>query len=181
MKKRGYSRRLNDKQKAEIVLRKAMRKKGDSAAKIAEDFQTSTSTVEHLGYTTLTPMQKEIYEKKKAKLKELALDATTTALVKGMDLMELADTAKHLAGVAAMGKFADSVYRLETGQPTEIVRNMSTEDHALEFIKVLRGRMDREEAIEAFKRSSLEPLITEQRRLEIAQRIERGELKLLGE
>ena len=118
-------------------------------------------------------------EKKKERLAEKALDVTLAALEKGEELIYQADTSKALSGIAAMGKFADTVHRLERGEPTQIAANVSTEVHALEFIRMLMGRMSEELAMEAFKRASLEPLVPENRKLEIISRIESGDLKLL--
>lgn len=90
-----------------------------------------------------------------------------------------ADDPRHLSGVAAMGKLSDTVYRLETQQPTEIHQALPAESHALEFIKMLMQKMDLSTALDAFTRASLDPLVPEVRKQEIRRRIESGELKLL--
>jgi len=79
-----------------------------------------------------------------------------------------------------MGRFADTVHRLERGDPTQISQSIGSETHALEFIRFMMTKMDQIAAIDAFKRANLEPLVPEIRKSEIISRIESGELKLLG-
>lgn len=178
---RKIRRPLTNKQKAEVLLRKEIRGPGNSNLEIAKTVGCAETTVDHVNYKTLPPEAKKIYDRKKETLKYKALDATEAALEKGIELMSIADSPKALAGIAAMGKFADTVYRLETQQPTEIVKTLPAERHALDFIKMLMEKLTRSEALDAFREADLDPLIPAWRRDDIHSRIVSGELKLLGE
>lgn len=180
--KKGHknARWLKPSEKANIVIARDMRGvTGKTCEDIAKDLNVSVSMVRHTTADNLPAEAKKIYVKKKKRLDELAMAATEAALVKGKQLIDLADDPKYLGGIAQLGKMADTVYRLETNRPTEISQTIGTEAHALDFIKILMARMDREAALEAFLKASLEPLVPEDRKKEIHRRIISGELKLL--
>jgi hypothetical protein len=179
MTKKTVRRWLSPAEKAEIVLsRDARQLTGKTNKDIAKDMGISEYTVQHTTKDNISTEAREIYLEKKSKLAELALDVTTDALMKSRDLISTADSAKALSGIAAVGKFADSVHRLETNQPTSI-QGQTAETHALEFIKLLMDRTgSRESALEAFGRASLEPLVSDGKRDIILRRIASGELKL---
>lgn len=177
---RKGSRKLTNTERANLVVAKEMRGvTGKTTKQIAEENGVSPLYLSHLTPDNLPAESKKIYKKKMAKLEELAFATTAAALTKGKELIEQADNPKHLSGIAAVGKMADTVYRLETRQPTEISNTMPAETHALEFIKMLMEKMDLNAALDAFSRASLDPLVPEVRKLEIRRRIESGELRLL--
>jgi len=172
---------LKPSEKANIMIAKELRGvSGKTTEDIAVDYGVANTTVRHMTVDNLPADARKIYQKKKKKLEELAMEATVEALTKGRELIQQADNPKHLSGIAALGKMSDMIYRLETNQPTEITQTLPAEAHALEFIKVLMAKMDREAALEAFLRASLDPLVPESRKLEIHKRIQSGELKLLN-
>lgn len=182
-KKKGRIRGANitNNEKAEILLRKDLRRStGITNKDIAKDMKLSDWAVSHTHLYNVSDEVLDLYEKKKERLAAKALDVTYVALEKSGELIQQATDPKSLSGIAAAGKFADAVYRLETGQPTQITANQGPENHALEFIRMLMNRMDRDSALNAFKQASLEPLVPELRKAEILSRIESGELKLLG-
>ena len=171
---------ISDHDRAEILLQKELtRQTGKTQVDIAKDFKVSQSFVAHLYKEDQTDEVISLYEKKREKLAAAALEVTLKALEKSGSLIDLADDPKHLSGIAAAGRFSDSVYRLETGQPTTIAMNMDAEAHALDFIKLLMARMDRPAALDHFKRANLEPLIPDHRKSEILAKIEEGTLRLL--
>lgn len=179
-KKRAPSRKLTPTDRANIVIEREMRGiTGKTNKDIAVEQRCSEFLVQHTTAGNLPAEARKIYKKKKARLDELAMSTTVAALLKGKELIDKADNPKHLSGIAAVGKMSDNIFRLETHQPTAIQQTLPAESHALEFIKMLMQRMAQAEALEAFKRTSLEPLVPEQRKLEIIRRIEAGELKLL--
>jgi hypothetical protein len=171
---------LTDNDKAEIILRKELRAHNkDTSADIARDLDCSVHTVTATSVRTVSSKVVALYEKKRAALAGLALDVTTEALSKGKFLIRNAKSEKSLSGIAAVGKFADGVYRLETHQPTEITQNITAEAHALEFIRYCMSRSTREDALEAFAKVSLEPLVPDWEKAAILAKIQSGELKLL--
>jgi hypothetical protein len=105
---------------------------------------------------------------------------TEVAIEKGIDLVMKADDPKNLAGIAAIGKFADTIYRLENNKPTEITGIMSAEDHAVEFIKMLLSEMSFDEALETFLEANLEPIIPDWRKEDIYSKIKAGTIKIPG-
>jgi hypothetical protein len=166
--------------KANIVLDRQLRREtGMSNAEIAEKHGTTENMVVHMTEGNIGAEARKILRRKREKLAELALDTTIAALEKGKELVDKADKPGHLSGIAALGKFSDNVYRLESGQPTEITQSLPAESHALDFIAMLMERMSRDQALEAFRQARLDPLVPEARKSEILRRIETGELKLL--
>lgn len=178
-KHNGTRRNVSSTDRANILLRKEVRGPGNTNEQIAKDIQVSLTTVAHTSLYNVDDEAIKIYNAKKSKLKDLALDAVTSALIKSKELIDASTNVRSLAGVAAAGKFADSTYRLETQQPTSINAVVPVEVHALEFIRMLMGMMSMKDALEAFKSASLEPLVPEYRKAEISRRIEAGDLKLL--
>jgi hypothetical protein len=173
-------RTLTPTERANIVIARDLRAvTGKTCRDIAQDFNLATATVQHITADNLPREAKKIYKKKKKQLEELAMATTVAALEKGKELIEMADNPRHLSGIAAMGKMSDTVYRLETQQPTEIQQNVTAETHALDFIRLLLERMDLEAALSHFTKANLEPLVPEMRKDDIVRRIESGELKLL--
>lgn len=178
-KKRG--RNISANLRAEILVQKDLRRDNDITNKdIAKKLKVSTWTVDHTQLHNVDDTVLDLYEKKKEKLASKALDVTLAALEKGEILINQASDPKALAGIAQMGRFADTVHRLERGDPTQISQSIGSETHALEFIRFMMTKMDQIAAIDAFKRANLEPLVPEIRKSEIISRIESGELKLLG-
>jgi uncharacterized protein YqgV (UPF0045/DUF77 family) len=172
---------LTPTEKANIVIAKELRgTTGKTCTDIAGEYGVALGTVQHIHEGLLPAEAKRIYAKKKKQLEELSIDTTLAALMKGKELILQADDPKHLSGIAALGKLSDTVYRLETNQPTDIQQTVSTETHALEFIKLLMVSMERKAALEAFLKADLAPLVPESRKLEIHKRIESGDLKLLN-
>lgn len=166
--------------RAEILIQKDLRRDKDITNRdIAKKLGVSAWTVDHTQLHNVDDTILELYERKKKKLANKALDVTLAALEKGELLINQADNPKALAGIAQMGRFADTVHRLEMGEPTQIAQSVGTEGHALEFIRFMMTKMDLAAAIEAFKRADLAPLVPEIRKADIVSRIERGELKLL--
>lgn len=171
---------LTPTEKANIVIAREMRGiTGKTNADIADDFGVGTQTVAHTTANNIPTEAKKIYKKKRAKLEELAFATTVAALKKSKELVQMADDPKHLSGIAAVGRMSDTVYRLETRQPTDIQQTLPTESHALEFIRMLMQKMDLQTAMETFIKAPLDPLVPEIRKEEIRRRIESGELKLL--
>jgi hypothetical protein len=174
------TRRLTPTEKANIVIAREMRGlTGKTNADIGKDFGISGQYVQHMTKDNIPAEAKKIYKKKRERLEELAFETTVSALKKGKELIDIADSPKALSGIAAVGKMADTVYRLETNRPTEIQQALPTESHALEFIRMLLERMDLNAALDSFMRASLDPLVPEERKPDIRRRIETGELKLL--
>lgn len=172
--------KLTPTDRANIVIQRDMRPlTGKTTEDIAKEFGVQPSTVKDMTANNIPREAKKIYKKKRAKLEELAMATTVAALEKGRELILASDNPRHLSGIAAMGKLSDTVYRLETHQPTVIQEGLGAESHALDFIRILLERMDLENALSHFMKASLEPLVPEDRKLSIRQRIESGELKLL--
>jgi AcrR family transcriptional regulator len=172
------NKRITPRQKADILIQKEIG--GMTNAEIAKKVKVSVTTVDHTSIRNQPDEVLKIYEKKKERLAEKALDVTLAALEKGEELIHLADNPKALAGIAQMGRFADTVHRLERGDPTQISQSVGTEGHALAFIRFMMTKMDQAAALEAFVRANLEPLVPEIRKTDIIRRIESGELKLLA-
>ncbi len=167
-------------EKANMLVAKTMaHTNGKTMSDIAIEFGTGIETVYDTRLNSVDAETRKIYKKKMARLEDLALATTEAALIKGKELIEQADNPRHLSGIAAVGKMSDTVYRLETGKPTEITNVMPAETHALEFIRMMMEKMDRQSALDAFLRAPLDPLVPEVRKLEIKSRIESGDLKLL--
>lgn len=181
MTKKPIRRWLTPEEKAEIVISREARPITHKTNKdIADDMGVSEYTVLHTNRDNLSTEAREIYDDRKSKLAELALDVTTEALLKGQELIASADSPKALSGIASVGKFADSVYRLETRQPTDI-RSVSSESHALEFLRLLLSRTGSlDAALEYFSKSSLEPLVTDVKRDEVIRRVRSG-LLVIGD
>lgn len=175
---RGHNLTAND--RANILVEKDLRKSlGTTNKDIAKKLGVSTWSVDHTQTYNVDQSVLDLYERKKERLAAKALDVTLAALEKGEELIDKATDPKALAGIAQMGRFADTVHRLERGEPTQISASIGTENHALEFIRFMMTKMSQELAIEAFKRANLEPLVPEIRKGEIISRIEAGDLKLL--
>lgn len=171
---------LSANDRANILIEKDLRKStGQTNKDIAKKLKVSTWSVDHTQTYNVDQSVLELYEKKKERLAAKALDVTLKALEKGEELIDKATDPKALAGISQMGRFADTVHRLERGEPTQIAASVGTEGHALAFIRFMMEKMTQEAALEAFKRADLEPLVPEIRKNEILSRIESGELKLL--
>lgn len=173
---RGSGKRLSNEQKAEVMVRKDIGGKDNTSNAIAKDLGCSQSLIDKMRLDNLSAQAIELYEQKKANLKHLAISTTEVALIKSKELIEKADKPRHLSGIAAAGRFADTVMRLETEQPTEITKNISSETHVLEFYSILVAKVGPTVAIDELKRASLAPLVSDQRKEEIVERIIRGEI-----
>lgn len=172
---------LSDNDRANILIEKDLRReKNQTNEDIAIKLDIGLDTVVRTTKSSASPEVLDLYEKKKARLAEKALDVTMKALEKGEILIDKASDPKALAGIAQMGRFADTVHRLERGDPTQISQSVGTETHALEFIRFMMGKMTQAAAIEAFKNANLEPLVPEIRKNDILARIASGELRLLA-
>jgi hypothetical protein len=127
------TRKLTDKQKVEIVVTKQLKPRGTSTnVKLAAALDVKPNTIAKTKYETLTPTQKELYEKTIANLKYDSADLTANSIKKANELVALAETTKDLTGVVAAGKFAHDVYRLETGQSTQNTGITDPPDHKCE-------------------------------------------------
>lgn len=180
-KPRIRGRNITPNLRAEILVQKDLRRDNPDVTNesIAKKLKVSTWTVDHTQLHNVDDVVLDLYEKKKEKLASKALDVTLAALEKGEELIYAAKDPKALAGIAQMGRFADTVHRLERGDPTQIAQTVSSEGHALAFIKFMMEKMDQIAALDAFRRANLEPLVPEIRKADIISRIESGELKLL--
>jgi hypothetical protein len=168
--------KITDDQKAEILVRKEIGGPDHTQVAIAADLGISRESVQKVQIESVNSRALELYQKKKAALRDLAVDTTTAALKKSKQLIEKASSPKFLGGVAAAGRFADTVMRLETGEATAIVRTASAEQHVIEFFRVLVARSGYVLAVEGLRKASLEPLVGNARKEEILGRIESGEL-----
>lgn len=176
MKVKKIRRWLTNEEKAEIVLKRDTRQvTGQTNKDIADEMGISEYTVQHMTRDNIPFEAREIYEEKKAKLSDLALDVTTAALLKSKELIGMAESARDLSGLAAVGKFSDGVHRLETRQPTEI-RSWSAQDHAMAFFNLLLEKTgSREVALDGLRRADLEPLVSDSQRMEAFRRISIGD------
>lgn len=167
--------------KVDIALRKDLKESsGESLSDIAASYNLDIDEVKNASYDKLSPIGKALYKKRVEMLESKALALTEVVLEKGLELVKKSDDPKNLSGLAAIGKFADTVYRLENNKPTEITSKLSPEDHAIAFIQMLMADMDLSSAIDAFKVAVLEPIIPEWRKEEIIKKIEKGVLKIPG-
>jgi hypothetical protein len=115
------TRKLTDKQKVEIVVAKQLKPRGTSTnVQLASELDVKPNTIAKAKYDTLTETQKELYEQTIANLKYDSADLTANSLKKANELVQIAESTRDLAGVVAAGKFAHDVFRLETGQATQI-------------------------------------------------------------
>lgn len=131
-----FTRKLTDEQKAEIALTKKLRPTSTSTNKnIAQAFDVSTDLIARVSYQSLTPAQKEIYDRKQADLKYHAQDLTFNAIIRAKDMLH--DSTTRLSEVMGAAKIGNDIYRLETNQPTQITQDNSPERLALEFVKAM--------------------------------------------
>lgn len=169
-------RRLTPEEKADIALSREARNITKKTNKdIADEVGVSEYTVRHINKDNLSPEAKKIYNKKRERLASLAVDVTSEALTKSLELISIADSPRDLSGVAAAGKFADSVYRLETQQPTDI-RTMSALEHATAFYTFILEKVGgkKDIALDCLIRANLEPLVTESQRMEAVKFLSTG-------
>lgn len=172
---------LSEHEKVDVLLRKELKEGlSETIQTIADSYNIDPQEVENIKYEKLSPQGRALYKKRVEMLESKALALTEAVLEKGLEMISKVEDPKSLAGMAAIGKLADTIYRLENNKPTEISNSLPAEEHAIAFVKMLTETMSLQEAIEAFREASLEPLIPDWRKEEIANKMETGAILIPG-
>lgn len=115
------TRKLTDKQRAEIALLKDVRPTSTSTNKnIADQFDVSEDLINRISYEKLTQEQKDIYNQQKADLKYHASDLTFKSIIRAKEMLRLPST--KLSEVMGAAKIGNDIFRLEEGLATSIVQ-----------------------------------------------------------
>jgi transposase-like protein len=173
--RRNGTRKLPDSEKAAIIAKKRL---GLSTVKeIARQHHIAENTVYAIVRNPSENVLKMVHEISKALTVELDR-ARDLALQRILDKLE-SDPCIPLNQLATTFGILSDKHQLETGKPTAIsMAQITPEEHAVEWFKILLTHAPYQEAIQLLRRSPLAPLVADSTRDLVARKLETGELKV---
>lgn len=148
--------RISPKTKVSIVLAKSIKditRKTDSL--IARELNVSQPTVSILKYELLAPEQQAEVDKKRKELGIHGVDLSFDALIKGKELVAMANSVRDLPAVMGAAKIGHDISRLEADKPTVIQDSPDSLpralfDYLMKTVASITAERAREEVLKKF-------------------------------